>query len=197
MKRIIKLAFLLLVLSKAGAQPFNLDDRIKPVELNLYPFNPPSQPKAKGRLNVTQVTQQKDTLYFFAKGISIYSTSYVGVTTTDKEHSIAVRLCKNNWINPSREGSTGSEGHWEDKFKTEGDFGIMVIAANKPAEYSLTIWNGDEAKFELPTVFSNDKSAMKEKGGGNFIKDNLVYIVIGILVLLVAFLLFKLKNKQK
>ncbi|MBL0232957.1 MAG: hypothetical protein IPQ08_04740 [Chitinophagaceae bacterium] len=197
MKRVIKLVLLLLIFSKADAQPFNLDDRIKPVELNLFPFSPPDQPKAKGRLNVTQVTQQKDTLYFFAKGASIYSPVYVGVTTSDKDHPIEVRLCKNNWSDFSRQGSTGSEGHWEDKFKTEGDFGIMVIAANKPAEYSLTVWNGDEAKFELPTVFSNDKTALDSKGGGSFLKNNLLYIVIGALVVLVAFLIFKLKTKKK
>lgn len=197
MKRIMKLVVLLLILSEANAQPFSLDDRIKPVELNLYPFNPSSQPKAKGRLNVTQVTQQKDTLYFFAKGASIYSPVYVGISTADKEHPIEVRLCKTNWKDLARQGSTGTEGHWEDKFKTEGDFGIMVIAINKPSDYSLTVWNGDEAKFELPTVFNNDKAAMTAKGGGNFLKDNLLYIVIGVLVLLIAFLFFKLKTKKK
>jgi hypothetical protein len=197
MKRIIKLALMLLILSKAGAQPFSLDDRIKPVELNFYPLNPSSQPKAKGRLNVTQVTQQKDTLYFFAKGASIYSAVYVGITTADKDHPIDVRLCKTNWNDLSRQGSTGTEGHWEEKFRTEGDFGIMVIAANKPSEYSLTVWNGDEAKFDLPTVFNNDKTAITAKGGSNFIKDNLLYIVIGILVIAVGLLLFKLKNKKK
>ncbi|HQV06779.1 MAG: hypothetical protein R2796_05835 [Chitinophagaceae bacterium] len=195
MKCIIFLMFLGGSSIMSFAQPFTLDENIKPVQLEFHKYEPPDNPKAKGRINITQVTQVKDTQYFFCSGASIYSPVYVGVTTDDKEHPLDVQLAKMNWKNPDRKGSTGSSGHWEDKFKTENDFGIMVIAKNKPAKYALIVWNGDEVKFDLPSVFSNDKASAKKSGGG-FLKKNGLYIVIGLLVVIVGLLAFKLKNKK-
>ena len=197
MKNIVLPLVLTCIVHSLAAQPFNLDENVKPVELNLYPFNPPDQPKAKGRLNVTQITQVKDTLYFFAKGMDIYSPAYIGITCKDKNSPLDVRLCKGNWHQFSREGTTGNGGHYELSFKTEQDFGIMVIAHNKPAEYSLMVWSGDEAKIEIPTVFSNDKSTAAGGGGGGFFKKNMLYIIIGLLVVVVGFLFIKLKNRKQ
>lgn len=195
MKRFFSFLNLVIISSTIIAQPFNLDENIKPVELTLHTFNPPADPKAKGKLNVTEVTQVKDTLYYFARGISIYSPVYVGVTVKDEANPVKVGLYKMNWKTPSRSGHTDEKGHWEEKFKTEGDFGIMVVTKTKPATYSLIVWAGDEAKFELPTVFSSGKNAAAGKGG-NFLKDNLLYIIIGLLAVVIGVLVFKLKNKK-
>jgi len=62
------------------AQPFTMNPDIVPTELNLYNFKPAGKDKLDGRINVTSVTQQKDTSYYFAKGFSIYSVGYVGIT---------------------------------------------------------------------------------------------------------------------
>lgn len=185
------------IVHSLAAQPFNLDENVKPVELNLYPFNPPAQPKAKGRLNVTNVTQVKDTLYFFAKGMDIYSPAYIGITCKDKANPLDIRLCKGNWHQFSREGSTADSGHYQFTFKTEQDFGLMVIAHNKPADYSIVLWSGDEAKFELPTVFSNDKAATAGAGGPGFFKKYGLYFIIGLLVVVIGLLFFKLKNRKQ
>lgn len=74
----------------------------------------------------------------------------------------------------------------------------MVIAKNKPASYSLVVWNGDEVNFEMPSVFNNgiDKTDSVKKGGDGFLKKNLMYIIIGLLVIVVGFLVYKLKNKK-
>ena len=192
---------LLLSVCMAGAlaaQPFTMEKDLNPTKLEFHKFNPPSEPKAKGKLNVTQVTQIRDTMYFFTNEISIYSPVYVGVTTKDKENPLEINLAKMNWKNPDRKGSTGSSGHWEEKFKTETDFGIMVIAKNKPATYSLIVWNGDEVKIEMPSVFKNgaDKSSDVKKTNDGFLKKNGMYIIIGLLLVIVAFLFYKLKNKK-
>jgi hypothetical protein len=186
------------MVTRLDAQPFTWEKDIIPVKLEFHKFNPAAEPKAKGKLNVTEITQVKDTLYFYTNEISIYSPVYVGITTTDKENPLEIRLAKMNWKTPDRKGSTGSSGHWEEKFKTETDFGIMVIAKNKPASYSLVVWNGDEVNFEMPPVFNNgiDQTATVKKGGEGFFKKNLMYIVIGLLVIVIGFLVYKLKNKK-
>lgn len=193
MKALFPGLLLLLISSAMYAQPFTLDDQIQPEELNLYPFAPASNPKLKGRLNVTEVTQVKDTLYFFAKGMSIYSPVYVGLTLQEKDRPVEVRLCKMNWKNANQSGTTDGKGHWEHRFKTENDFGIMVVAKSGPVHYSLMVWNGDEAKFDLPSVFSKEKNS---GSGAGFFKKNLLYLVIGLLVVVVGILFFKLKKRN-
>jgi hypothetical protein len=200
MKKTIQLLFLfalfIFVFGQVNAQPFTLEDHIKPVKLELHKFNPSKEPKAKGRLGVAQITQVKDTMYFWAGGISIYSPVYVGVNVADPSNTVEVRLHKMNWKEASRSGSTDNKGHWEEKFKTENDFGIMVIAKSKPVTYSIVTWAGDESKFELPTVFKKDDGS----GGGvegNFFKDNMLYIIIGVLVLAILVMFLKLKSRKK
>lgn len=182
-------------------QPFTLDPSIKPVELKLYKFSPAKEPKAKGKLNVTDVNQVKDTMYFFAKGVSIYSPVYVGISALDETNPVEVSLHKMNWKEAERTGTTDSKGQWKEKFKTENDFGIRVIANKKPATYSLVVWAGDEPKMELPTVFKKrdgkgDGETKVAGASSNFFKDNLPYIIIGVLTLAILFLVIKLKSKR-
>lgn len=201
MKNFFLCSSLIFIFSLSNAQPFTLDPAIKPVELKLQPFNPKQKEreKEKGRINVTKVTQVKDTLYYFVQGASIFSPVYVGVTTSDPANKINVQLSKMTWNNVDRKGSTDDKGQWHETFKTENDFGIMVVPDAKPAKYTLMVWVGNEAKIELPSVLNNSKKDSKDiskEGEKNGSSSMLLYVVIGILVALVAFLFFKLKNKK-
>ena len=182
--------FLLCIYCVSYSQPFTLDS-MKVTELKLVKYTPKDE-KGKGRINLTQVTQVKDTMYFFVNGLSMYSPTYVGITAREKDKKIKVQLHKWNWKDILRSGSTDDKGHWEDKFKTETDFGIMVICKDKPVDYALTVWTGEEAKPELPTVFSNDKKAAGS--GSGFLKKNWMYIVIGLLVIVIGFMFVKRKK---
>jgi hypothetical protein len=184
-------AILLLFGVPALAQPFTLDPNINPTELTLVNFEPPNKPLAKGMTNVTDVTQVADTQYFFIKGISIYSPVYFSITAKDKMEGLRVDLCKANWLAASRSGVTDANGHWEDKFKTEGDFGIRVIAKNKPATYALVTWVGKEADIDIPSAFVYSETGT---GGGN--KNMLLYggIAAAVLLLVVVFII---KRKKK
>ena len=146
------------------AQPFSLDERIKPIELNFVNVDPPNKPLVKGRMNVTNITQTEDTMYFFGKGFSTYAPAYIVVTTKDKSVPLQIDLCKENWLTASRKGNTGEQGYWEDRFRTEGDMGIRVIAKTKPASYTILVWNGADYKVDGPSPFSKDKPG--SSGGG-------------------------------
>ncbi len=200
MRKCYLLLLMLVISASAMAQPFNLDTSINPVEIKLRPFKPTTKDSAlqKGKMNIMRVTQVKDTLYYFVQGASIYSPVYVGVTSLDPANKIKVQLHKMNWQNASRSGTTDSKGQWSEKFKTENDFGIMVIPGSKPAKYSILVWVGDEPKMELPTAFSGDakeeKAPGKEGKGGS--GNTLLYIIIAVLAVAVGFLFFKMKNKK-
>ena len=175
------------------AQPFTLDKKFKPVQLKLQKYNPANEPKAKGRISISQTTQTDDTTFYFVKGASIYSPVYFGIQTNDPSNRVDVSLHKLSWRKAESSGTTDANGHWEQQFKTENDFAIRVIAKEKPVAYSMMVWVGDEAKMELPTVF---KKGTMVSGGGNFLKNNLLYIAIAGLIIIIVILFFKYKNKK-
>ncbi len=184
---------MLLCSTALWAQPFTTDKKLKPIQLKLNEFNPPSDPRAHGKLSITEVTQKEQTLFFFVKGVSIYSPVYVSLQSADAVSSaIDVSLHKLSWTRAERSGTTDASGHWEDQFKTENDFGVRVVAKTRPASYRLMVWVGDEPKSELPPVFRRADSPT----GGNVLKENVLYIVIAGLVMLVLALLLKFKKKN-
>jgi preprotein translocase subunit SecF len=193
LKKFLLIITLLLSSTLLMAQPFTLDIKFKPLQLKLHKYNPPKEPKAKGRISISQTTQTEDTLFYFVKGASIYSPVYFGIQTNDPSNSVDVSLHKLSWKKAERSGTTNANGYWEQRFKTENDFAIRVIAKEKPVAYSIMVWVGDEAKMELPTVF---KKGTIVSGGGNFLKNNLVYIVIAGLIIIILILFFKYKNKK-
>lgn len=197
----MKKQFLVLIASLfsffiASAQPFTMNPDIVPVELNLHPFKPAGSEKLNGRIGITTVTQVKDTLYFFVKGFSMYSPAYAGITMKDKSNSADVGLFKENWLKPSKGGNTGEKGVWEEKFKTEGDFGIRVIAKNKPCTYSIIVWSGKDVDVDVPSAFTYKEGGASGGGIGGFFKTNLMYIIIGLLVIALLFVMLKLKKRK-
>ena len=188
--------FFLLMQSNLSAQPFSLDDRIQPTELNLIDYKK-ADTLRKGRINMTEVTQNKDTSYYFVKGLSMFSPVYFGLTTKAEAGNIKINLCKDNWHTMNQNGETGTEGHWGANFKTEGDFGIMVIAEKIPADYSIIVWVGDEAKdVGITSPFKDEDVKTGSSKKGNFLNDNFIYIIIGLLVVIIGLLFLKLKKKK-
>ena len=195
-KRIPALLILLFIAGNTIAQPFTMNPDIVPTELIMHPFKPAGADKLNGRISISSVTQVKDTLYFFVKGLSVYSPSYAGITVKDKSSSVDVGLFKENWLKPSKGGNTGEKGVWEEKFKTEGDLGIRVIAKTKPCEYSIVVWNGNDVDVAVPSAFNYKEGGTGGGGIGGFLKSNWLYILIGVLLVAVLFLLLKLKKRK-
>jgi len=104
------------------AQPFTLNDKIKPTEIKLQPYREGSG-KAGGRIYGAVITQTQEAQYFFVQGVSIYSPNYVGITADDPSAPVQVSLHKEVWDQPNLRGQTDNAGRWDAKFKTSGDFG--------------------------------------------------------------------------
>jgi hypothetical protein len=186
---------LLMLLSAASlkAQPFTLEE-ISPVELQFEPYTKKGESKAKGKISMNTLTQDRDTAYYFIQGLSMYSPTYFSLNTTDPNAEIKINLCKENWKKFHRTGEVKGKGLWKADFKTEGDFGIMVVAKKKPVGYVLMVWSGDEMKIDMPSVF---KSADAASASGGWLKKNMTLIIVAAAALLIiAFLLVKLKKKK-
>lgn len=178
------------------AQPFTLDN-ITPTELLLVEYKKEDTLR-RGMINVTTVTQVKDTAWYFVKGLSMFSPVYFGLTAPEGNGNIRVQLCKDNWKTANRSGETGEKRHYQEQFKTEGDFGIMVIAEQKPANYTMITWTGKEAKeVGITSPFKEEGDSPVKDAGGNFIKENYLYILIALMVVVIAYLVFKMRKSKK
>jgi len=198
MRYSIFLLFALTLLSGGllRAQPFTLDN-ITPTELLMVDYKKEDTLR-RGLINVTTVTQVKDTAYYFVKGLSMFSPVYFGLTAPEGNGNIRVQLCKDNWKTANRSGKTGEKPSYQEQFKTERDFGIMVIAEQKPASYTMITWTGKEAKeVGITSPFKEGGDAPVKGAGGNFLKENYLYMLIALMVVVIAYLVFKMrKNKN-
>ena len=178
--------------SKLIAQPFSLDERVKPIELEFRDFNPKDSIK-QGRISIASVQQTEDTMYFFAKGISIYSPVYVSITGNESCPDLKISLHTDNWHKADQSGTTNEKKHWETKFKTEGDFGIMVTGPPQTSKYALMVWNGKDVRPAMPSPFK--KMGKSSGGSGIFSGKNLLIAAVVLLLIIIAFLLYKRKKK--
>lgn len=178
------------------AQPFTLEENVKPVELKFEEYKKEGAAKAKGRISVNTLTQEQDTAYYFIQGLNMYSPTYFSLNSNQPDADITIKLCKENWKTFHRSGGVKGKSLWKSDFKTEGDFGIMVIANKKPVTYVLMVWTGDELKVEMPSVFK-EASATSGSGAGGWFKKNMTLVIVAAAALLIiAFLLVKLKKKK-
>src|SRR5687767_8054993 len=86
------------------AQPFNLDENIQPVELNFTEHKKESEEKAKRRISINDLTQDKDTIYYFIKNLNMYAATYFSLNSKEADADIKVLLCKENWKKAHRTG---------------------------------------------------------------------------------------------
>jgi hypothetical protein len=141
----------------AMAQPFTLDKNIKPVELRLINY------KAKdsmwnGKINVSKIRQVKDSSYYVVKGLSIYQPVIIKVGSKNKGEKIEIKICKDSWKKADKSGVPDAKGFYQEKFKTEGSFGILIISKSPVVNYNIIVWAGNEVKnLPMPSPFGGKK----------------------------------------
>lgn len=185
--------FFLMISFGLMAQPFSLDERVKPIELEFRDFNPKDSIQ-QGRISIASVQQTEDTMYFFARGMSIYSPVYASISGGSSCPELKINLHTDNWHKADQSGITDVKRHWESKFKLEGDFGIMVIGPPQISKYTLLVWNGKDVRPEMSSPFKTKGKSFG--GGGIFTGKNLLIGGIVLLMLIISFLLYRLKNKK-
>jgi len=162
----------------AAAQPFTLEQKIRPTELKLQPYGARGS-RAEGRLYAAEITQTEPTQYFFVQGLSIYSPSYVGITGEDPSATLAVSVHKETWEQAHRHGDVAANGKWETKFKTSGDFGVKITADHVPAKYALVVWSGAEVEAPIPSPFTLSAAPAQKTASSS--SNAILYIIIGVL----------------
>ena len=196
MRRVVIASSLLVAIASAqtaAAQPFTLEQQIKPTELKLQPYRAGDK-RADGKIAAIEITQTEPTQYFFVQGLSIYAPSYVGITGEEPSARLAVSLHKETWEQAHRKGDVDAAGHWDAKFKTSGDFGIKVTADHVPAKYALLVWSGGDVDAPIPSPFTRRATAPSKAGASG---NTMLYVIIALLAgAFIGVLLMKSKSSR-
>lgn len=163
MKSIPIISFLLLSLcfQSIAQQPFSLDKNIKPVEIKLVDYKK-GDALMSGKMGTVKVIQTKDTLYYYVKGAGIYQKVVVAIGNKNPKQLLNVSLCKDSWNKPDRNAKVEAKPYYE-KFRTEGGFGIRIIA-KRNSQYGIAVWISDEPKkIQMPSAFKPQVSKPSKK----------------------------------
>ena len=197
--------------SNLSAQPFSMDENIKPVKLELI-----DDEKVEGASGViTNATIDKDPHYWFAK-VDMFRPIDVYLFSNYGDPDFEVDIANTNWEDVVETQNTGStkEGIVHFQIRTEGDFGIQVRPGSKKINYTLIIYANPPIQEFLGSAFrkarpgefklesdssdsavSSEGSGSSENSGGS--GNTLLYVVIGLALLIIGFLLAMVMNKKK
>lgn len=149
---IISFLLLCFCFQSIAQQPFTLDKNIKPIEIQFVDYKK-GDAKMSGKMGTLKVRQSKDTLYYYVKGAGIYQTVMVAIGNKNPKQVLNVSLSKESWTKPNRTAKVEAKPYYE-KFRTEGGFGIRIIA-KKASEYGIAVWISDEPKkIAMPNAFT-------------------------------------------
>jgi len=146
-QRTLSLAFsltFLLTTPIASAQPFALDENIKPLELTLK-----EEPNNEGILwTGAHGTIGAMADYLFVNGLSPRRVVEAHVIAINAEEPVSLTVVKNLWSDPGQSCDTGSAGMCKVKFRTSGDAGIRVDGVNG-SHWRLLLLASPEVPLDL------------------------------------------------
>ncbi|MGF1637089.1 MAG: hypothetical protein ACFCUU_08455 [Cyclobacteriaceae bacterium] len=181
------------------AQPFTLDDKIKPKRLDLK--NVPDKKGAKSTGVMGTINDEPH--YFFVKGHGMLQPLDI-ILESDESADLNLEIYYATWNNPEKKCNTSSgKGLCQVKFMVYGEFGIKVTTNTPGTDYALTIYGSPEWLPDLESPFVLTKNADVSKpgdalatGGNNTLFIGIFIALLIIIVLLAVVLLKKNRNKS-
>jgi len=147
---------------------------------------------------------------YLVEGLGLAQPVYVGVFTQNAGENVRVRIVKDEWDNPEREGNTSDTGNATFKFRTFDSFKIWVTAEQE-TPYQLMVWIGDEIKADIPSIAvpaseykepeeaaTHQKNTDEKRNNSDGVSFSYLELgLIGVIVLLVfGFAIFLLRKKN-
>lgn len=199
------IALLFLFCYQAGlAQPYTLDENVKPIKLELK-----EDKKNKGAKSVlVNATLENDPQYFYVNGCNMFQFIDVYIFSNFGSPNFKAELAKNTWNEVEKSASTGSSenGIINFKLRTEGDFGFKVLPTGKKINYTIMVYMSSPMEQHLGSAFtkasnkdinpdngSENSTGGSGSGGGN----TMLYILLGVALLVIGFLASKVLSKNK
>lgn len=211
LKTLLSILTISLFCSQGIAQPFELDPKIKPIELLLKAdtkMDGAKSIKVKGSIH-------KDTIRYYVKGHDVFEFVDVFVFANKGNPEFTVKLVKDNWNDVAEKQNSKKRNHGLINFKlrTWGDFGFMIYSkAKEPIEFTVRVHATPPVRKYMDSPFveatpentsntgfspKNDTSDSSFQKGEIKSSNILIYIFVGVLLLIVGLLAGKLLGRKK
>ncbi len=214
-----KLKYILVILTvlgglnKIGAQPFNLDKAIKPLEIKLA--DDPDNEGAKGMAVNTSI-KSGETHYFYVTGHDIFQFLEVFIFPSNESAHLEASVVKDSWkdIEDTQNTLDSDMEIINFKLRDQGGFGLKIISSEESStNYSIVVYASSSEKSYLSSPFI--KATTQDLAGTNLqtsnssssnIKDNetqvsnsntLLYVLLLIAIVVIGLLLWKQFAKKR
>lgn len=188
----------------AIAQPYTLDQKIKPVKLELQDV----KSKKGAKSIVANSTMINEPQYFYVNGCSMFQFIDIFIFSNFGSPNFTVELAKNTWNEVERTATTGGSknGIVNFKLRTEGDFGFKIVPTGQKINYSIIIYASEPVEEFLGSAFKKADNETIEGGedsasGGNSkssgSSNTILYILLGVALLVIGFLASKVLLRKK
>jgi hypothetical protein len=190
------------------AQPYSLDEKVKPEKLEL--FTDKDNEGAKGIIK--NATVEDEDQYYFVKGHDMYQFVDVYIMANFGDPEIRVDLAFTNWTDVEETKITTKEkdGIINFKLRAQESFGIRIYATHQPINYTIAVYASSPRKEYLGSAFrkatpndlkpeeasflgGSSNSTLKDSDSSNM----LLYIMLAVALLTIGFLAAKLLGKSK
>ncbi len=192
-----------------NAQPFSLDEKIKPVKLVLLD----DKENEGGKGIVANATIEDESQYWYVNGHDLFQMIDVYVFSNYGNPNFTVELASTNWNAPDDSQTTheAKDGIINFKISTQGDFGIHVRPGEEKINYTIVVNASPPVQEYLGSAFVKAKPSdfNPNEGGNAAVTGNtnsngdggssptILYIIIGIALLVIGFLASKVMSKNK
>ncbi len=204
LKTLLFIAFIAAITSTTFAQPYTLDENIKPQRLELK-----EDKKVKGATavaaNATIIDQPQ---YFYVAGCNMLQFIDVYIFSNFGSPNFKVDLVRNTWGDIESSETTGSakNGIINFKLRAEGDFGFKVYPGNDKINYTMVVYASPVIEEYMGSPFKpatesdlegSDNNASSSGGSSSGSGNTILYIILGVALLVIGFLASKVMSKNK
>ena len=196
--------FLLLLSNIVLAQPFTLDEDLKPIELKLKPN---SKYEGSKYVETSSFINKNDLTYYYITGHDIYQFVDIFIFAHKGNPDLVADVVFNTWSNVEETQRTKSskDGIINFKLRSYQDIGFTIKSVDTDnVSYSIIVNASPPVMAHLGSPFvkatsenANVNNTKEHSEGDPNDKGIWVYIIIGLLLLIVGLLAGKLLGRKK
>lgn len=193
----------LVICAKSYSQPFTLDKDFNATLLELKEFG-------DGKMVMVNFNLENKEEFFHVKGHSMFEMLDVWIFSNVGNPDFKADLVHHNWKDVAFSGtsSTSEDGIIKFQLRAYDVFGLRVYPAGEKANITIAVHASEPVKNYLESPFrkatdselgiegSRPKTVASNTQESNFLNGGFLYLLLGIAIAVIAFLIFKIKSKS-
>lgn len=187
------------------AQPFTLDEDLKPTLLELKENN-----SGKGKLIIANADLNDKEQFYHVKGYTMFEYIDVWVFANFGNPNFKVDLVHHNWKDVAFTANTADaeDGIIRFRLRAFDPFGLKIYPSDDFANITIAIHASKPVKNYLESPFRKANAAeleteqveieanLSKEDKISFFNEGLIYMLLGLAIAIIGFLIYKLKSKS-